>query len=478
MLNILKKHTGVWAIIIVLTGATACHKDKNQEANPVNDWILENMQISYLWEDKIPAQTDKTLNPDDYFESLLYRAEDRFSWIVENYVDLVNSFSGITKEAGYDFGLAWADNNKVNVVGYITYVKPNSPAEEAGLQRGDRFLTINKQQMTRNNYLNLIDKTGEAHTLGVKNTVTNKITDVSLSVVVYEENPILLDTVYTIDGKKIGYIVYNFFAPDNGDGSKSYEKQLNTIFAHFKSTAIDELVLDLRYNGGGYISTAVVLAGMISNCTSQDLFGYEQYNAILAGYFRKEDPDFDKIYFEEVITAYNAKGQVIASTPIAHLDAKRLYVLTSSNTASSSELVINSLYPYLNSIVLVGDTTSGKNVGSITIYEEDPVKQQSNKWGMQPIVLKSANKDGFSDYGKGFNPDIPIIELDYPILPLGDTEEPMLQAAIDHILGRPSRLNRTRSNIGQYKHLGSSIDRTPARRNMLVSPQKFEKWSK
>ena len=153
-------------------------------------------------------------------------------------------------------------------------------------------------------------------------------------------------------------------------------------------------------------------------------------------------------------------------------------MLTSSNTASSSELVINSLYPYLNSIVLVGDTTSGKNVGSITIYEEDPVKQQSNKWGMQPIVLKSANKDGFSDYGKGFNPDIPIIELDYPILPLGDTEEPMLQAAIDHILGRPSSLNRTRSNIGQYKHLGSSIDRTPARRNMLVSPQKFEKWNK
>ncbi|MDR0815042.1 MAG: hypothetical protein LBN37_04740, partial [Bacteroidales bacterium] len=345
------------------------------------------------------------------------------------------------------------------------YIKPNSPAEKAGLKRGDVFSTINKKKMTVDNYQILLGETGEAHTLGIANDKTfSSTTDVSLSVVVYKENPILLDTVYTIEGKQIGYLVYNFFAPDNGDNSRSYEKQLNDIFANFKSTAIDELVLDLRYNGGGYVSTAIVLSGMISNCTSQDLFGYERYNDILTEYFRDEEgADFEKMYFVDKITA---------NIPIVHLDTKRLYVLTSRGTASASELVINSLSPYLNSIVLIGETTYGKNVGSVTIYEEDAVKQQTNKWGMQPIVLKTANKNNFSDYGKGFVPDVKVNELDYEIKPLGDTEEPMLQAAIDHIFGKTFQLKR--SNIEQYRHLGSSIDRTPARRNMLVSPQKFK----
>ncbi|GHT24326.1 peptidase S41 [Bacteroidia bacterium] len=483
MLNILKGRNFVWAIIIVLTGAaSACHKDKNSDEGDknalINDWILENMQTYYLWEDKIPAKTDKTLNPDEYFETLLYRAEDRFSWIEENYVDLINSFSGITKEAGYDFNLFRTD--EVNVGGYITYVKPNSPAEKADLRRGDFFFTINQTPMTMNNYQTLLGETGKAHTLGVIDTVAEKIVDIPLLVVVYEENPILLDTIYTIDSKKIGYIVYNFFAPDNGSGNKSYEKQLNNIFTEFKSAAIDELVLDLRYNGGGYISTAIVLAGMISNCTVQDLFGYEQYNDILTRYYKEQDPDFYKIYFENLIITHNSRGQAIESVPIVHLDAKRLYVLTSYGTASASELVINSLSPYLNSIVRVGETTYGKNVGSFTIYEEDAVKQQTNKWGMQPIVMKSANKNNFSDYGNGFVPDIEVNELKYDILPLGDTEEPLLQAAIDHILGRPSHLKpkAKRSNIKQSTHLGSAIDRTPARRNMLVSPRKFEKLSK
>ncbi|MDR0845302.1 MAG: hypothetical protein LBN71_08775, partial [Tannerella sp.] len=304
----MKRSTEMWAIIIVLTVAMmACHKDENsqiKENNRINDWILENMQIYYLWEDKIPARTDKNLSPEDYFESLLYKAEDRFSWIEENFVDLMNSFSGVTKEAGYDFSLVTPDN--VRVIGIITYIKPNSPAEKAGLKRGDVFSTINKKKITVDNYRSLLGETGEAHTLGIANDKTlSSTTEVSLSVVVYEENPILLDTVYTIDSKQIGYLVYNFFAPDNGNNSRSYEKQLNDIFANFKSAAIDELVLDLRYNGGGYISTAIVLSGMISNCTSQDMFGYERYNKYLQD---------EKIYFEDAIEKkkYDDNGKVIA----------------------------------------------------------------------------------------------------------------------------------------------------------------------
>ncbi|MDR2848632.1 MAG: hypothetical protein LBV39_05955 [Bacteroidales bacterium] len=467
----MKKNTGAWVVIIVLMVATmTCCKDKNSENsenNPINDWILENMQVYYLWENKLPAKTDKSLYPADYFETLLYKPTDRFSWIEENYVDLMNSFSGVVKEAGYDFNLFQISGTN-NVAGGITYVKPGSPAEQAGLKRGDYFTTINKRQMTVNNYSTLLDEIGEAHTLGI--ITDENFTDISLSVVVYEENPILLDTIYTIESKKVGYLVYNFFAPDNGDGSKSYEKQLNTIFANFKSAPIDELVLDFRYNGGGYISTAIILSGMISNCTSADLFGFEQYNDVLTGYYLQKDTEFDKIYFEDMITRTNARGAIIESTPIEHLGMNRLYVLTSHGTASASELVINSLSPYLNNnIVLIGDVTYGKNVGSMTLYEKDVVKQKTNKWGMQPIVMKSANKEGFSDYGAGFPPDVAINEWDYDIKPLGNLEEPMLQAAIDHIFERTSQVRR--SNIKQYKHIGSSIDRTPARQNMLITPR-------
>jgi C-terminal processing protease CtpA/Prc len=309
------------------------------------------------------------------------------------------------------------------------------------------------------------------HTIGIANiqgdmpVVTRTV---SLSVEEYTENPILLDTIYHIEGKKIGYLVYNFFADDSGDQSLSYVKELNTIFGNFKIEKINELIVDLRYNGGGAIITANALAGMISNRSSSDIFTIEEYNSILtAALIDSYGPDYNKSYFLDNIEKTNSRGIVLEQIPINKLQGlNKAYFIVSERTASASELVINGLKPYMN-VELIGEKTVGKNVGSITIYEEDTEKQKTNTWGIQPIIVKLANSNGFSDYTKGITPDVEKFELALLMNPLGNTNEILLNAALSRIFNAPA-LKRS-DNISIHRDvIGSSIDQTPARKNMYL----------
>ncbi|MDR1593970.1 MAG: hypothetical protein LBS43_05735 [Prevotellaceae bacterium] len=474
--------------ILLIASVTSCRKgksiiDDDDDDNPsnlnatVNEWILENMQLYYLWNTHIPSQTDKTLSPDEYFESLLYHPTDRFSWIQDNYVDLLNSLSGVNTEAGYDFSLLRMSQNNSDVIGYITYIKSGTPAAAAGLRRGDYFQEINGKQMTLDNYSSLIGETSKPHKLGISiisgNTITG-IKDVSLDVIEnYPENPILLDTVYTISGKNIGYFVYNFFARDKGDGSVTYEKELNDIFGKFKSQQIDELIVDLRYNGGGAVITTEALATMISGRSKSEVFYVQEYNSILHEYFvGEEGANYNKSYFIDNIEKYNARGDVIETTPINSLSGlSTVYFIVTGRSASASELLINGLKPYMD-VVLIGETTYGKNVASITIYEEDVAKQKDNKWGMQPIIVKMKNAQDFSDYGNGFTPDIDISELDgegIVIKQFGDTSEILLKTAINKIFDVETKTVTTKHLGSRAIFVGSATDRTPARRNQYIT---------
>ncbi|GHT41417.1 peptidase S41 [Bacteroidia bacterium] len=441
----------------------------------VNDWILENMDEWYLWNDKLPVKTNKNLDPKNYFESLLYRASDRFSGIQENFTELLESLSGVQLEAGYDFtGGGWDENS---MAGLITYVKPNSPASQAGLKRGDFFLTINGARLPRNNdevLRNLQNALYANHTLEI--IEGNSIREVPLSVVKYEENPIFLDTVYEISNKKIGYLIYNFFAQDNGDNSLAYVKELNQVFGKLQEQSINELILDLRYNSGGAMSTSVALASMIANRPSSDLFAKEEYNSLLDSYLREVGgANYNKTFFQDQIEKYDMKGTVLERVAINKLTGlNRIYVLTSSNrTASASELIINGLKPYMD-VVLIGTTTVGKNVGSVILYERDPQKQKNNTWGMLPIVFKIMNAANSSDYGNGFLPDVEVDEYQelplFPLFPLGDTEEVMLRTALTHIGVRAEKNNLRAEKTApfSFRPVISSIDLTPARKNVVL----------
>lgn len=279
-----------WLIALVFMASLSIScSDREMEPNPkpdngpeptedpdvvINEWIQAVMEEVYLWTDTMNDPISLDADPEAYFDALLVN-QDRFSVIYPNYEELVKRLEGVQKEAGYQFQLVRASSNSNDVFGVITYVKKGSPAEQAGLKRNDRFFEINGIQITTTNYSSLIQSTGEVHTLDIRrlnkdNGQFEMLAEapLSLSVVELAENPILLDSIYTLENKKIGYLVYNFFAPGEELESENirygvYDQQLEEIFAAFKSNGVDELVLDLRYNGGGYTSSAVHLASLI-----------------------------------------------------------------------------------------------------------------------------------------------------------------------------------------------------------------------
>ena len=412
----------------------------------VNGWIYDNMSVYYLWNDKLSKSPNYSLNPEDFFESILYKYNktsnpdgDRFSWIQEDYTELLGNLSGVAShEIGFEYILVGTDATLKQYYALVLYAMHGTDAELKGINRG-RFITkINGQNITADNYKNLFGGTGTKK-LSMADFVYNETEkryilqssgDVTINMHNYfAENPIYLDTIYTVANNKIGYLVYNFFARDNGDKSNNYDKELISKLSNFKSKGVNEMVLDLRYNSGGAVSSAIALASaLVKNRSTKNVLTTSQYNSILHNALIKEEgANYNKDYFIDKII-----GTTVA---IPEMNLPRLYVLTSGWTASASEFIINGLKPYMD-VILIGETTYGKNVGSITIYEDDDPK---NKWGMQPIVVKFANILGFSDFTAGFTPDYEIDEFENLYLySFGDTNDPLLGKALSLITGQTS----------------------------------------
>lgn len=436
----MKTNKILWYLIVFTLIFNSCRiKDNNKVSKDeeINQWIYENMYYYYYWSKELPQNINYKQSPNDFFYSLLHK-DDRFSWIQENYTDLLNSLSGITNESGYDYNLLSTNDNKI--IGYITYVKENTPASEK-LKRGMFFNRINGEVLEQSNYSEIIKKIKQKHKLGLINLDSNTFEyteegEIELDVIQkYAENPIHFYKIYTVNDKKIGYLVYNLFS--RGQRSSEYEVEMNEIFKIFKDSNINEFILDLRYNGGGSVYTSQVLASLISGRGKDDIYCYDEFNDILTDFYtRNYGEDYMTSYFLDEITY---EKETIQLNKLSNLS--RIYILTSRRTASASELIINTLRPYFGpeNVKIIGGKTYGKNVGSYTIYETNERKQANNKWGMQPIVLKLSNKEHFSDYGNGFSPDIDIIEHKFlPMKELGDTEEIMLKTAINDILGKTS----------------------------------------
>lgn len=418
-------------VFLLLVFLLSCKEDDPQPLSPdakVNNWILETMEFWYLWNDQLPASPNKNTDPETFFRSLL-SSEDRFSWIQDNYQDLLNSLQGISKEAGYEYVLYRESESSNNVVAQVLYVKPSSPAEAAGLKRGDLITRVNDQQITVSNYQTVMTQVKENHTLRYKPLLVNEQQfdaekTVSLIAVQYAENPHYMDRILEVGGRKIGYYVYNFFATGTDGNRNTYETEMASIFANFKSAGITDLVLDLRFNSGGSEDAANSLASFIGKGVDDTkVFARKSYNSQV----EKEIVDDPRYGPDFLVAKFTPKASNIGN----QLTGGRVYVLTSSRTASASELVINALKPFMD-VFLIGDVTYGKNVGSISLFEED---NPANTWGMQPIVVKVYNSLNQSDYGNGFTPNVLNEDNSLYIYPLGDTREALLSQAIGQITG-------------------------------------------
>jgi C-terminal processing protease CtpA/Prc len=424
------------AFLTLLVLVSACDQDDdispdivNENNTHVNDWVLENMEYWYLWSNELPGNPDKNLNPDEFFQSLL-SDDDRFSWIQENYQELLNSLQGISKEAGFEYVL-YKDDNSDNVLAQILYVKPSSPAANAGLKRGDGITHVNGVQINTGNYQTVLQElSSNSFTLTYKPLAIEQeefgaAQNTALSTVVYTENPNYLSKVIELNDRKIGYYVYNFFSPGTDGEAEKYDEEMDNIFAGFKAKGITDLVLDFRFNSGGSEVSANNLASLIVPNANDKIFFRREYNSKVEN---------------EILTDPNAGPSFLQSKLKAKPEnigdqlSGRVYILTGSRTASASELIINGLRPYMD-VFLIGDVTYGKNVGSISLYDKDDPR---NTWGMQPIVVKVYNSLNQSDYSQGFAPNIENKDNNLFIYPLGDTREELLSKAIEQITGVPT----------------------------------------
>jgi carboxyl-terminal processing protease len=327
---------GFWALVVSAL-FIGCNSDEPKNKNQyVNDWILENMEFYYLWNNDIPNSPNKSQEPDLFFESLL-SDEDRFSWIQDNYEELLNSLQGVNKEAGYEFKLYRESSANENVIAQVMYIKAGSPAASADLLRGDVITHINGELMTLSNYQSLLGMISENHNIRYKRdngsgVFVDKGT-LSLTTVEFAENPHFMHTVldYPGAGKKIGYYVYNFFAAGPSQSSTQYNTEMDNIFTEFKNAGITDLVLDLRYNSGGAESATIRLASLIGqNVDDTKIFVRRSYNNALQAAIL-DDPNLGADF---LIKKFENKTQNIG-TQISG----KLYVLTGSRTASASELI-------------------------------------------------------------------------------------------------------------------------------------------
>ncbi len=428
------KNVKAWQLFLIFPIALIFSSCRDKSVDPATDsetntWILDQMNYWYYWNERIPASNDLTQKPDAFFNSLLYKYDatarpdgDRFSWIQESAEELKASLSGESKTTGMHYKLNYYPVGSSNVILVVLYTLPGSPAAKAGIKRGDVVSSINNQKLTAANYSQLIKgdeaKTYTLATIDDQGTLVESNVKKEITPITFQEDPVHFDTTFQYGSNKVGYVVYQQFIPGpNGGDQTQYDKKLETLFAKFKSSQINSLILDLRYNPGGYVSSATALASLIGKITANDIFYYKEYNS-------KVTPDLEKKYGKEFFyEKFTPKTQNVGA------ELLNLVILTSSKSASASELLINGLKPFMG-ITLVGGKTVGKNVGSITLSNE----KAGIKWGLQPIVTKSFNSLHQSEYSGGFTPQYPATE-GVKIYTYGDPRDPLLGEALFQIVG-------------------------------------------
>ena len=338
---------------------TACQKEDELDPTSrqyVNGWIEDVMQQAYYWQDELPASTNKNLDPTDYFESLLSN-QDRFSRIFPDYQALIDALNGVSLSAGYEFQPLLVSEGSDDVIMLVLYTLPDQPADLAGLKRGDVITHINGAALTTANYSTLYAAMQNTYSVDFRrwNEGTQALEpqpQITLSTRVINENPNYLSNVYTINGEKIGYYVYNFFSAGTEENPNFYDNGMESIIKDFKDKGANHLILDLRYNGGGSVSSSINLASLIGNGVdkSEVYFKYE-YNDYIYSLVTSEQGGEENLkgYFRDKVDNIGSQ-----------LNNNTIYILVGSGTASASELIINGLKPYMN-VVLIGETTVGKN---------------------------------------------------------------------------------------------------------------------
>lgn len=393
--------------ISVASGILSCKKEIPDE-NPnlvANEQLVLAMDEYYLWYDKMPdVDYTKYESPVELLEALRYKKLDRWSYISTKQEQ--DAYYKDAKFTGYGFGMGFDNNNNL----WITFIFEDSPLQKFGVDRGWRIIKINNTLVTYENANSLLALESASFTFADQN---NKEVTASATKRAVKMNTVLMDTIYSTSAGKVGYFVLKGFVDPTVD-------ELNKTFKKFKEENVSELIVDLRYNGGGSVQTASHLANLIAgSIADKQTLGTYVHNDKNT----KENSD---------IKIQNIENSINLS---------RVVYITTKNSASASELVINGLFPFMD-VTLVGGDTYGKPVGMYVLTSK------SFDWAFIPICFKIINANGAGDYYEGIPAD--ILANDAVNFPFGDLKEASLAAAMTFIEGSAPKSSYSTSNIIKY----------------------------
>ncbi|MFP3599085.1 S41 family peptidase [Chryseobacterium sp. SIMBA_029] len=423
MIRFFKNAVPVLAVIAVFI--ISC-KDRDEDipnfpegsTESVNVWVQDSMRRYYYWAEQMPAKPDYHLPVKDFFKSLL-SSQDRFSFIV-NTDDPSTYPRSVRNMYGFDYATLQIPGGKVVTV--IKLVLKNSPAQNAGLERGKIITKINGTSVTASNAEQLTTSIPE------QTILTLTVGDWKDDTVINEKNMTIyygfsldqpvMSKIFEENGKKTGYLyVYDF--PDG------MTPILNQKFAEFKAAGIQDLILDLRYNYGGSVASAAALCTLIpSGITSGSHFITYKGN--------KNGGEVKRTFSQQI--AYDPGALGFTTLRANALGINKVYILTSGSTASASEIVINNLKPYMQ-VVQVGDITLGKDMAGFTV--EDKRKPRKISWQIHPVIYKVFNANDEGGYSSGITPQKPVSEYaSLPLLPLGNPDEVLLSSVLNSIYSK------------------------------------------
>lgn len=401
-------------------------------------WVRAYLDDTYLWYNEIKDENAPRANyntPQGYFNALLIKDKDKFSFTQSE--EEVNDFYQSGINLGY--GVKWVrEGDYVR----IAFVEPDSPAEKKGLKRGDylwRVDGVNLWEMTDESYFDALypSQKNVAHFFEIITRDGSQQVQLTANEIV--SSPVPLTSTLTVNSKKIGYLVFN-------EHIATATTPLITAVKQFQNAKIDDLVLDLRYNSGGFLYVADELASMLGgSATFNRLFTYLEFN--------DKHPEKDEPYFFERTSYENG-------TVLPLLTLKRVFVLTSNMTCSASEAIINALSPFVE-VIRIGSSTCGKPYGF----------HQENNCGSAYFAIDFQGKNALGQTvpTAGFAPTCAANEdLNNP---LGNPMESMLSTALyyqEH--GTCPITSLTQSAKIVQPRTVKEVYRAPWRSNMITNP--------
>ncbi len=283
---------GLLAILLLVPSCTTEDEVPDLSDEGTNGWIYKIMADYYLWNEDMPGKGNLNFSqsPDKFFDSLLSDQDGvkyGDGWLTFSRIEKKEEETkSVSESDSYGFEFASYKNGNLYYA-WVLYVLPGSPAAEAGLERGDWIIAVGSETPNVTN-LSAFYSGGEttfllADAVRKGNEVTfykRKTISVAASRAV-EDTPFLKDSVYTVGGKKVGYLVYNSFSSGPDDESTIYDDRMKQVFAGFKVENVDEFILDLRYNQGGLVTCAQLMTSLLAPADALGKTFCEKYGWLL-----------------------------------------------------------------------------------------------------------------------------------------------------------------------------------------------------